>query len=690
MLHALAARAALVVGLMVTVPARGAQAQAWNDARTRELVARATERRAQQLADTGMRDYTAAARGYLTFLAQVGEGFPDPPRVVKADELALEVYWRAPNYSKQLVVGRRDTLLLPTDIQYHRDHLGIVQNNFPSIIRLGEGDEVRDVPHPLSAAGGAAYDFAMRDSMRIEIPGRVFDVYEVQFRPKNDRSPAAVGAVYLSREDAQVVRMAFSFTRAALIDRQLEDVSIVLENALIEERFWLPRRQEIEIRRAGTWLDFPARGIIRGRWEICCYQVNLGHPVATFAGPEIVFAPPQRRAAHRWEGRIMDVLPADVRVATDEDVQRVQAEARALVRAEALSRARSTSLTAIRATDIIRVNRAEGLAFGAGVRRQIGAGFDVAVRGAFGFGDHEAKGSVSLGRGAGTGESVRLTAFREYRDASDEAEASGIRNSIAAQEFGSDYTEPFDVRGVSVAAELSPVAAAMRWRLEAAYEWHDSVGVVATPSRGRYEPTLPVRAAHGPRLSLGVRRTGEWLGMRATIRAEARLVRLHGDSAGRANVARAFAAMELERHVGSTRLFARSMGGFVSGGSGAPVQQLFHVGGPVSAPGYEFHQFAAGRFASQRVEWHLPISFVSIPLGRWGRVPGQAWLAPTVSAAFVSRAPSFRRAERGWYPSVGLGLVSLFDLVRIDVARGLRDGRWSFGVDLARDFWRVM
>jgi hypothetical protein len=90
--------------------------------------------------------------------------------------------------------------------------------------------------------------------------------------------------------------MAFSFTRAALMDKELEDVSVVLENALIEGRFWLPRRQEIEIRRTGSWLDYPARGIIRGRWEICCYEVNKGIPVGYFTGPEIVMAPPAERA----------------------------------------------------------------------------------------------------------------------------------------------------------------------------------------------------------------------------------------------------------------------------------------------------------------------------------------------------------------------------------------------------------
>ena len=68
--------------------------------------------------------------------------------------------------------------------------------------------------------------------------------------------------------------MTLSFTRAALKDPDLEDVSIVIENALVEGRFWLPHRQELEIRRTGTWLDYPVRGIIRGRWEIDDYEVN--------------------------------------------------------------------------------------------------------------------------------------------------------------------------------------------------------------------------------------------------------------------------------------------------------------------------------------------------------------------------------------------------------------------------------
>ena len=168
-----------------------------------------------------------------------------------------------------------------------------------------------------SASGLLEYDFSIRDSIRIRLPDRTIDVYEVRVRPKDDAQPRAIGAVYIDREEGQVVRMAFSFTRVALKDEQLDDVSVVLENALTGGRFWLPSRQEIEIRRSGTWLDYPARGIIRGRWEIGGYQLNQGFPERAFAGPEIVMAPRRDVQAYPWEGRVLDSLPPDVRATVE-------------------------------------------------------------------------------------------------------------------------------------------------------------------------------------------------------------------------------------------------------------------------------------------------------------------------------------------------------------------------------------
>jgi hypothetical protein len=261
----------LVVWLACAVPLAlpsAASAQTWNSDSALALVRRATLRRSQAASDTALRDYKAQAHGFLFFLGQFGEGLTEPPRLIRADQLELEVYWKAPGLSKQRIIGWRNRADLPTDIVYHRDHLGIVQNNFGVAIRLGEGDEVRDVPHPLApAAGGALYDFALGDTTTIGLPQRTVRVVALLVRPKDFTAPRIVGTLYLDVATADVVRMAFNFTAQAYLQPELEDVSIELDNALWEGRFWLPYRQQIEIRRRGTWLDIPARGIIRSRWR---------------------------------------------------------------------------------------------------------------------------------------------------------------------------------------------------------------------------------------------------------------------------------------------------------------------------------------------------------------------------------------------------------------------------------------
>ena len=692
---------------------RTASAQQWNDPRALALVRQATDRRAQQLADSGLVDYQATAHGYVTFLAQLGEGFREPPQVVKADELALEVYWHAPNLSKQRIVGRRDTTLLPTDIQYHRDHLGIVQNNFPDIIRLGEGDEVQDVPHPLSAQGLDDYDFALSDSLRISIPGRVIGVYEVKVRPKDDRQPRIIGALYIDHDNGQVVRMAFSFTRVAYLDKQLEDLFVVLENGLVGTRFWLPRRQEIEIRRTATWLDYPVRGIIRGRWDISEYQFNTGIPRAMFVGPEIVAVPSVIQKSYRWPNRnILDSLPSDVRAVTADEIRRVQVEARALVREQALRRARGSALTARGISDFARFNRIEGVALGAGLSGQIGAGFSVAGQGRYGLEDHEGKGRAELRWVNAFGKAFRLYAGRELRDLGDVPERSLLVNSVAAQEFGSDYTDLFRADAVGVAFTIP--AGGLAWTLDVSQERHSALPVHTRPAYGRFEAPIPADSGRSLRGRLIVERpTRLWYaGLEVKARAELRRVlvarianRCVADvNCGETDLVRATVDIDAERQQGNVRILSRMVASGVRGTHHVPAQELVFLGGPVTGPGYDYHTLVGNSGLSQRLEVQFPVPFPSVSLGRFGRSAAAAKLAPFVSVVGLRSAsrvtigePQYQQGidrifgrKSGFYPSAGAGLLLFFDLLRLDVAHGTNDGRWAFSFDVNRGFWSVL
>src|SRR5690606_21060714 len=124
-------------------------------------------------------------------------------------------------------------------------------------------------------------------------------------------------------------------------------------------------------------------------------------------------------ARHRWEGRILDSLPPDVRAASEADVQRVKEEARALVQAQALRRASGAALSARRISDFVRVNRVEGLALGAGARLRFGAGLSASIGGRWGLADHEAKGRAAFEVRRGGGPSLTLFATRDYHEMGD-------------------------------------------------------------------------------------------------------------------------------------------------------------------------------------------------------------------------------------------------------------------------------
>jgi hypothetical protein len=676
-------RLALAVAVAALVVPLGASAQEWNSDAALALARRAIERRDRTASDTALRDYRAQAHGFLFFLGQFGEGLTEPPRLVKADQLELEVYWKAPQLSKQRIIGWRDRAELPTDINYHRDHLGIVQNNFGRFVRLGEGDEVRDVPHPLAPGGTELYDFALGDTVTLVLPQRAVRVVALRVRPKDFGQARLVGTLFVDAETADLVRLAFNFTPRAYLDSQLEDVSIVLDNALWEGRFWLPYRQEVEIRRRATWLDIPARGIIRGRWEIDGYVFNIGLADSWFAGEEIVSLPKAERDSFPWAVPLATAIQDIAEPVRQGDLQAVRSEVARIAGRRALSGLRARRLGVRGVSDVLHANRVEGLAAGAGfVWRAPGDQLEVRGLTSYGFADRRFHGAVAVSSGQG----IDLTGYRQVRDVGDVPVIAPLFNSIASQEFGDDYGDYYLATGARAALRRG-LGVRGEWRWAATRERIVSLPVRAQPATGQFRPNPAVRNGDFSVVSLTVRRRSEGFAVRRDLAAE--LTVEGGRADGGPGYVRVAVAGHLLVPVGGSRVLVRLQGG--AAGDGLPPHRAFVLGGRGTLLGDDFRAWGGRRAALLHLEWRAPVPFVRMAAGPYARTPGTITLAPYAAAGWSERAVLGTpwRATPGARVSVGIG-VEWLGVFRLDGGYGLQSRRARIAFDVTRDFWDIL
>jgi hypothetical protein len=670
-------------------PAPALSAQQWNTPAALELVGRGVARRLAAQADSSLASYRTRAHGFVLFLAQVGaEGLNEAPHLVKGDELDVEVYWKAPNRSKQVILGWRDGSFLPNETSYHRDHLGIVTNNFGNVIRIGEGDEVRDAVHPLSPAGLTLYDYAIQDSLSIRNGSRQVTVRAVAVRPKSFSRPLVVGTLYLDATTGELVRFRFSFTPAAYIDRDLEDISITLENGLYEQRYWLPYRQEVEIRRRVSWLDLPARGIIRGRWEIGDYDLNANFPDATFAGPAIDGLRRPVNGDSAWKGSLLAAIDSIARPVERQDMAALRLEVERIAGAHALSGLPSKRLATNSVSDLVHVNRVQGLAFGGG------ATFGVSrrraeIRPSIGIGTSDWRVTGGLTARLGTGRTqLALGAGRTIADFSDIAVVSPVINSLGAQEFGDDYGDYVLVDRVraEVRTRLDPRTTLA---LEPAIERTRSLDVAATPATGSFRPNPPLGAGtyHIGRIRL--ERSGAGFAARTSLGGSLSLEA--GDRAGLGpGYLRAVLQSELGVSIGATRLRAQLYAG--AGTDSLPAYRSFVLGGRGTLPGEPYRAYGGSRMALGRLEWRFDVPAPAIPLGSYASTGHTLTLAPFLAAGWASRPPPGMPWDRtgGIRPVAGLAAEFFMRIVRVEAGVALRGGGFGISVDVNRDWWGIL
>lgn len=660
--------------------------QAWGGAATTAVVGQAIARRARGQSDTTLQDYRALAHGFVLFLGQVGEGLEEPPRLVKSDELVLEVYWKTPGRSKQRIIGWRERTELPSGIDYHRDHLGIVQNNFGNRIGLGHNDEVRNVLHPLAPEAPQLYEYALVDSLTLRLPTRSIRVYEVLTRPRDQATAGVVGSLYLDAATGELVRFRFNFTRAAYVDKSLEDITIVLENGLWNQRYWLPRRQEIEIRRRTAWLDLPARGIIRGRWEITDYAFNVGLSDTLFGGFEVVAAAPHVRQAFQWS------VPLDVAIqeaagpALRVDLEEVRARVRSVTAERVVSGLKPIRPSVGSLSELLHFNRVEGLTPGVGlVLRPGGGALEVRMWGAYGVSDERLKARFSIARRLADWR-VELGASRTIDDIGDEPVIAPLLNSLVAQEAGDDFGDYVLMHRVKLGLRRR-IGTAGAITLTVGREHSTTVEVQTTPANGTFRPNPPLG---GGTFNVG---TVAWdirqpkAGRR--VSGHAAVAFEFGSGAG-SSYTRVLGRGEVLLPAGPTELLANLRAGW--GSVHLPAHRAFVLGGRGTLTSEPFRAYGGRYLALGRLEWRLGVPVPAVPLGPFASTGRELVVAPFVSVGWAGPLQSALPWDgtEGARTVMGVSVEWFYRLIRFEFGRSLRTSRVGFVVDIGRDLWSIL
>jgi len=654
----------------------------WNDVRSLEVARKAvTSRRLGR--DNDLERFSAYAEGQVHYLAEYGDQLQD--QAVRSDRIALELRWRRGVGSLQTIVGRRHVSWMPTTVEYHIDHLSLVVENFGDRIHIGDGDEVRDVLNPVASGALGFYEYRLVDSLSIRINDRLTELYRLKVRPRDMDRPGVVGTIDIERRSFAVVRLAVTFTPSSYVDPTVRSVSVDLQNALISNRVWLPAEQHTEVRRQMRFLDLPFGGTIRTSFKVLSWDLDppkdawipMGHRVRAVNDHDL-------RTYVGWLTWDPDGDPEEMR-ADSALFEGIRAEAVRVVKGRYLGGTSRLRLDVPSFSSLVRVRRAEGVLAGLGARYDLDGHWTARVHGGYAFGAE--RGEVEAGLAATYGD-LRF-GFEGWLDRPADIgpwdAASGLVSTAGAVFRGEDYVDPYFERGGRVWAALpvggGTAAVAISSARQESAELHlDPLG----DDRPRY--ILPIREGRDTRVTVSFdRELAPLAGSKLHLGADVDLATL-GDFDYTRWVFD-FTATPTEPDA-TWGWEGRGGAGIVTGNR--PVQRALRFGGRSTVPGYEFRRFNGEQ-----------VAFVNLAVSRsvlypWFRVRALGAVGWSHVDDDVVRMPGPLPGDLpleyatpdtgGLRPSIGGGISIVYDLVRLEVARGLDGGIWEWTLSVNPQF----
>jgi len=663
----------------------------WDAPRALELVDRARARRLMPMQDSSLNNYTAHAEGFVYFYLDRRTG--GERTLVKTDQVALDLYWQQPNLTKQRIVGLRDESRLPNRMYYHLDHLTVVQNGFGDVIRMGDGDEVSDVPHPAAPGSDTIYTFRLADSLTLQVQHQAepIRVYEIQVRPRRTDRSALVGSMFVERASGDIVRMTFTFTPVSYVDRRLDYISVSLDNGLFEGRYWLPSEQTLLIRRQVPELDFAAGAVIQGRMRIVDYTFNDSIPRNTFFGSAVSAAPAAERRSYPFRSGIYDDLN-DAGLTLPGDLDDVRAEAAELLGTTRLSGLPAWRISLGSVSSVLRYNRAEGLAIGAGVGYVPGPVWRVDLHGGYAFGADQAWGELAFRRETGAGGSATLRLLRHApNDIGVRPALPQAINTLTAAFGGDDFSDIHYATGAHLL-----VRHAFTRRLQGESELLGERHTSATRTEAdaifngdaAFNGVLPIDEGDLSAFVVALRRAvpdplaDDWGGI-----ARVEVGAFGGSAYLRPTISASLRRASADH---ARELLVEAAAGLVTGD--APSQRLFLLGGMNTLPGYPHRAFLGRRHALLNVEASAAVlePWLRVrAIAAAGATGGLPDLTPTADGTGPAWTHWGRSGTDGIRTSAGVGVSLFWDLLRIDAMRGLNGGRWQVYVGFHRELWDI-
>lgn len=493
---------AVPFALMLTVAGANPAQQdtsTYADAATAALIARARQRHVRQ--DSLVHDYRATVLTRLDFSAGRSRFARQAPLV--AHETTARVAWQQPNDLRVDLLGARtkvSPLIGGRRSREGDDHeVEVSFGERPWFVPRALGDSIRllGVPetgalHPLGPGAERWYRYGIADSVTMALPGHTVRAIRVRVQPKVLGPSLVAGDMWVDAETADVVRLMVRFVGEYLWDtpkastprdsadarkanrwaQRFLTVDADLEYALLENRYWMPYRQMLDIT---AEVDFLIHGAapLRTVTTFKDYEINTNGPLEFEAPPDTGATDAQRgrlvcsrcgpdsarthRPAEvgylrvgRWDGGRWEVAvpPRDSLTtyawrdtlelvqdpAEEERIRRTVADLGSLSERlpDAFLGRQRFGLSLEQAGGIARFNRVQGFSTGLGVEFRLGPAFTrLLASGRYGFADQRVTAALAWRRDAPDG-LLEVKAFRSVLEAEPWTRGLGLGNTLNA------------------------------------------------------------------------------------------------------------------------------------------------------------------------------------------------------------------------------------------------------------------